>query len=338
MHMAREKKQSACPDCEAQDCGTLDRRDFLTSVGAATLAAGGLSIVPSSSWAAPSRTSAAETAVKRLYESLTAEQKKEVVLPWDDKRRQTISANWHVTKANVGSFSKEQQKIIDEILRGVSSGDGYERFQKQMQADNGGVANYSVAIFGNPVGGDSVADKFEFELTGRHLTLRADGDTAPGAAFGGPIVYGHGAEGDAKRNLFWYQTKRANEVFDALNPEQRKKALLAKAPSESAVRFRKEGAALPGIPGSDLSKDQLELVQKVLADILSPYRKEDIDEVMECVKAGGGFEKIHIAFYQTGDIGDDGVWDIWRLEGPTLVSHFRGSPHVHAYLNVAKRT
>jgi hypothetical protein len=169
------------------------------------------------------------------------------------------------------------------------------------------------------------------------LTLRADGDCVPGAAFGGPIVYGHGANGNSDGNLFWYQTKRANEVFAALNPDQRKKALLTKAPAESAVQIRKEGT-LPGIPGGDLTKDQIELVQKVLADILAPYRKEDVDEVMECVKAGGGFEKVHIAFYQTGDLGDDGIWDVWRLEGPTLVSHFRGAPHVHAYLNVARRT
>jgi hypothetical protein len=324
--MAREKRQ-ACPDCDA-----LDRREFLGTIGAATVAASCWSFAPSTSLAAPTPKSAAESAVRRLFETLTAEQKKEMLLDWDDKRRERISANWQITKANVGSFSKEQQTIIDEILRGVTSEDGYGRLKKQMQADAGGFERYAVAIFGDPT-----KDKFEFELTGRHLTLRADGDCVPGAAFGGPIVYGHGANGNSDGNLFWYQTKRANEVFAALNPDQRKKALLTKAPAESAVQIRKEGT-LPGIPGGDLTKDQIELVQKVLADILAPYRKEDVDEVMECVKAGGGFEKVHIAFYQTGDLGDDGIWDVWRLEGPTLVSHFRGAPHVHAYLNVVRRT
>ena len=55
------------------------------------------------------------------------------------------------------------------------------------------------------------------------------------------------------------------------------------------------------------------------------------------VKAGGGMDKMRIAFYQSGDLDDDQVWDIWRLEGPTLVCHFRGTPHVHAYINVRKR-
>jgi hypothetical protein len=42
-----------------------------------------------------------------------------------------------------------------------------------------------------------------------------------------------------------------------------------------------------------------------------------------------------LAFYRRGDIGDDGVWDNWRLEGPSFVWHFRGAPHVHVWVNVA---
>ncbi len=59
---------------------------------------------------------------------------------------------------------------------------------------------------------------------------------------------------------------------------------------------------------------------------------------MEVIKAGGGMEKMQIAFYQAGDIDKDKVWDVWRLEGPTAVCHFRGAPHVHAYINIARRS
>ena len=34
-------------------------------------------------------------------------------------------------------------------------------------------------------------------------------------------------------------------------------------------------------------------------------------------------------------LGSDCVWDNWRLEGPLFVWHFRGSPHVHVWVNVA---
>ena len=42
-----------------------------------------------------------------------------------------------------------------------------------------------------------------------------------------------------------------------------------------------------------------------------------------------------LAFYKEGDIGDDGEWDNWRLEGPSFVWYFRGKPHVHVWVNVA---
>jgi hypothetical protein len=44
-----------------------------------------------------------------------------------------------------------------------------------------------------------------------------------------------------------------------------------------------------------------------------------------------------MAFYEQGDLEGDKVWDIWRLEGPSFVWHFRGAPHVHAYINIAQR-
>lgn len=315
-----------CPDCEP-----VNRRRFVQTAAGAAAAASMFSLVPRFVHAAPTAKSSAETAVGRLYESLSGDQQNEVCLGWDDARRTKVNANWHITKANFGSFSKDQQAIIHEVLKGVTSEDGYERFLKQMAQDNG-VEKYSIAIFGKPG-----SDKCCFTMTGRHLTIRADGNTTANAAFGGPIVYGHGAKGNSDRNLFWYQTKRANEVFTSLDADQRKKAMVSRAPTENAVQIREAGAALPGIAGSELSSDQKSLLKSVLADIMAPYRKEDVDEVMSMVEAGGGFDKVHIAYYQGGDIDDDGVWDVWRLEGPTMVCHFRGDPHVHAYINVAQK-
>ena len=33
---------------------------------------------------------------------------------------------------------------------------------------------------------------------------------------------------------------------------------------------------------------------------------------------------------------DDGVWDVWQLESPTMVWHFRGAPHVHVWVNIQR--
>jgi len=77
-------------------------------------------------------------------------------------------------------------------------------------------------------------------LTGRHLTLRADGSHNDNVAFVGPLAYGHGDESSPK----------------------------------------------------------------------------------------------NILYYQQGDLKSDKIWDIWRVEGPSLVWNFRGSRHVHAYINI----
>ena len=76
-------------------------------------------------------------------------------------------------------------------------------------------------------------------------------------------------------------------------------------------------------------------MQKVLAKLLEPYRQSDQDEVRKCLKAQGGLDKCSLAFYRDRDIGNDGVWDNWRLEGPAFVWYFRGAPHVHVWVHVA---
>lgn len=325
----RPRPNPACPDCQTPE---LNRRQFVTTMAGAALSAGIAGSLAPRALAAPKKDSPAEQGVKRLYDSLSETQRAEICLKWDDPRRTRISANWHITKADVASLTPDQRATVTEILKGVTSPEGYERFLKQMQDDHGGIDKYSIAIAGTPGEGKSC-----FLLTGRHLTLRADGDTTENSAFGGPMIYGHGKEGKPSDNLFFYQTKRANEVFAALDEKQRKVALLARTPNESAVEIKGASpkAPTPGIGLADLSSDQRELVKKVLADILSPYRKDDADEVLALVEAGG-WDKVHMSYYSPGDLEEDGVWDVWRIEGPTMVSHFRGSPHVHAYLNVAK--
>ncbi len=323
-----------CPDCP-EDRNAISRRDFVRVLGAGAIAGG---LLPRIAQAAPSlrpRVGDAETAVKRLHETFKGDLKAKICLPWSDERRTRINANWAITEPKIDDFSKEQKAIVDEILKGVTSPEGYDRFQKQMDDDDGGVENYHVAIFGEPG-----SNQFEWVLTGRHLTIRADGDTTEGAAFGGPIIYGHGA-GDGKKglpgNVFYYQTKKANEVFTALDGKQREKALIEKAPAESRVAVQGEKGTFPGIAVGEMSSDQKALVEQVMKTMLAPYREKDAAEALEIMKSGGGMDSLRMAFYSSDDLGNDHEWDLWRIEGPTFVWHFRGAPHVHAYINVARK-
>jgi len=336
-----EQRSVRCPEC-GEVMGEVTRREFMKGVGAAAVAASA-GVLPV--FATPRVVAAAEekpkgtpeTAVKRLYDSLDDKQKKVICKKFDDPLRQRYNANWAITKPNISEFfTKDQQETIREIFRGCTSEEGYKRFLKQMEEDAGGFGNYHIAIFGKP--GDD--EKFQFVMTGRHMTIRDDGNFEDGTAFGGPMVYGHGTGDSIKGmpgNVFYYQTLQANEVFKMLDGKQRKLALLDKSPREDAVQIRGPNVEYPGIALAELSKDQKKLVEKVMHELLAPYREADVKEAMGCLKAGGGLDKMHIAFYKDHDIGSDEIWDIWRLEGPTFVWHFRGAPHVHTYVNIASK-
>lgn len=332
------RSNQICPDCvsESQLESAGSRRAFLKSSSVAAVAAGIASVsgLTPRLFAAPSSDSGAETAVKALYSSFSEEQVASVCLPFEHELRHRIDANWRISKINIGSdfYSQEQRGLIDQIIRGVTSEDGYERLKRQMKDDAGGIGRYAMTIFGEPGSG-----KFQWEMTGRHLTLRADGDSAPGAAFGGPIIYGHSKE-EPSKNLFYYQTQKANEVFEALDEKQARAALVDESPEEDAVALQGLKGRFPGVAVSELSSDQKQLVADTIKVLLNVYRQEDVDEVMSVLNKGGGVDSLHMAYYPDSDVNGDRIWDVWRIEGPSFVWHFRGDPHVHAYINIGLKS
>ncbi len=296
--------------------------------------------------AAPPPRPAAETAVKGLWDSLDDEQKKEICFDWDCREgtrgllRTFIANHWQVTRPNIRSdfFTKKQQWIIHDVFKGILNPEWYPRFLRQIKEDTFGHEwgeNQSVAIFGTPG-----SDQFEFVITGRHLTLRADGNTEGRVAFGGPIFYGHAATGFAEEvghpgNIFWPQAVQANQVFQMLDGEQRAKALVARLPKEEAVAFQGAAGNFPGIPVSEMCSDQKQELHKTLLCLVEPFRKFDQDAALHCLQQQGGLERCSLAFYREGNLGKDGLWDVWRLEGPAFVWYFRGAPHVHVWAHVA---
>jgi len=336
-----------CQDCEAPE---LSRRQFFRSSAAAALAATAL---PHLAGAAEKKVSTSETLVKSLYDSLTEDQKKKMCFAWDFSEtegkaprgllRTHVSNNWQIVPGtritgDKSIYTKDQQHLVQDIFKGLTNPEWHERFLRQLKDDSGKPwgQEQSIAIFGEPG-----TDKFELVLTGRHQTLRADGNSQNHVAFGGPIFYGHAAQGfdekpDHPGNVFWPQAQAANGVYKMLDTKQQKRALLEKSPRESAVGFL--GSKIleaPGLPVKEMSKDQQAEMQKVLKMLIDPFRVEDRDEAMACLKKQGGLEACTLTFYSDGDIGDDGVWDNWRLEGPSFVWYYRGSPHVHVWVHVA---
>ncbi len=333
----------ACPECgDKVAAEPVDRRDFLRALGGGAATLTGMTALAGmpAAWGQEDKPAAksdktAEELIKELFAGLTEEQKRTVVAPFDNPGRLRIY-NRALGKSIGESYTKPQQELVGRILRSICSDEeGFRRISREGTWD--GSRSFEACganIFGNPTNG-----KYTWVFSGHHLTLRCDGNTEEGPAFGGPLYYGHSPNGYSPKNVFNYQTKSVLSVFEALSEAQAKQAVVRGTPGEGAasIRLRPASAAKPGIPGRDLTKDQKVLVEKVMRDVLSPYRKQDADEVMQVIKAGGGLEQVHLAFYQ-----DDGAdtlekWHFWRLEGPGFVWNYRVLPHVHTFVNITSK-
>lgn len=339
-----------CPDCDQPGGSAMNRRDFVRTTGTAAAAAAAMGIAGPAIARAAEEESTPENLVEELHNSLTPAQKEKICFAWnheDDRGllRTHVSNNWHITDHNTmnvgGSFyTSDQRDMIEALFYSLYNPEWHDRIRKQLQDDAGGYGRQqTIAIFGEPG-----TEQFEFVMTGRHLTIRCDGNSAEHVAFGGPIFYGHASKGspdsfneeaDHPGNVYWHQAKKANALYQMLDGRQREQALIDVAPYETEVGFQGPEGRFPGVPIGDLSADQKEHAQGVLATLLEPYRTSNVEEARACLNDQGGLDACSLAFYQTDDIGGDGVWDIWRIEGPSFVWHYRGAPHVHVWVNVA---
>src|SRR5262249_27972755 len=134
-----------CPDCEKEISSELDRRGFLSSLTTSATAAafGGTLWAAPRAHVAPTPKTAAETAVKALYDTLSDRQKQTICFDWDYKHpergllRTHVSNFWPVTKPFLTSdfYSNEQRSILFDIFKGIFNPDWHERFVRQLKDD-----------------------------------------------------------------------------------------------------------------------------------------------------------------------------------------------------------
>lgn len=357
----------------------IGRRQFIAGAASA-VAAGNVAHGLEMAQAAPTPTpKGADDAIRTLYESLSDMQRGEICFAWDERARavfgqpitrdpkgvvlrQHVSNTWLITPHKLGSdfYTDNQRMLVRRVLHTVFAAGWARRVIQQAEDDvkKPWGDHQALAIFGRP--GD---DRLQCVITGFHLTTRATIDKRSNVAFGGPITHGHQPSGFYEqvghpRNIFWYQTVKANEIFRDLDKTQRNEALIKGAmpyyefdgkidraavtrissrqhpPREHDIRFRAESQR-PGLPIADMTSDQQAGVHELIADLLKPYCGAYREQVQRCLAAQGGIKSCKLAFYRQNDLGDDRQWDNWRLEGPALVWYFRGYPHVHIWIHVA---
>ena len=340
-------KSPTCPECEhgPEARPTFGRRDFIRVLGASAVAAVlPLSPLAKARAARVEKQAAAEQLVFELFATMEGDQKKKLVLPWDYKAgnqplpARLMTANAPVGKSVIGlEYNKKQVELLDKIFRSIANGEeGYKHLSRNKTFDaSGDFESIGALIYGEPAEGK----KFSLVFSGHHITVRCDGNSEEKTAFGGPLYYGHSPSGYAKNNVFYHQTEAANAVFESLNADQKKASVLEDRPWQDgvgSVKLPKKTDKKAGTAFADMTKEQKALVERTMKVLISPYRKEDGDEVMEIVKANGGMEQMSLAYYKDKETGKE-PWSFWRLEGPGFVWSYRALPHIHTFVNISSK-
>ena len=275
-----------------------------------------------------------DTLARRLYTSLDAEQRAEAWVPYDHPLRQYHNRGvWGGGRSILLGFNRDQRRILNDLFYAGLSEEGRERIPEEYFTRWSGVHSMRALFCGDPS-----SPPYQIILTGTHLNLRLGGKSREGAAFGGPQVYGDqrgnnlaGLPGNLYRNQFLL----AQRLLRNLDDGRKKLALVEEAPVQTQIELQGRHGSFSGIPVAELSSENKVFARDLVDLILSTYPSNDVAYAQECLTANGGLDGLFFSCYQHGEDGEIPEGQVFRLEGPGAVFHFRGYPHVHAFLSIA---
>jgi len=289
---------------------------------------------------------------ERLYASLNDGQRALVCLPIDHPARQVTNTSPILTRPHLGSYLRADQRELVFALAGTMfSPTGRDTFAPTLAVDVGGLEACSLVFYGRP--GES---GFQLSLNGGHLHLRSSEADASAVAFGGAIAYGQ-QQGNGRfkveGNSFAFQSDLANAVYAALPPAQRAAARVADEVEERVLQAQGEGGRFLGLPVRDMADAPRAAMKTLLEGIFGAFSAASRAGAWSNLEHNGGVERLHLALFEKkGFYADrktfaelspaeraarpEPYFQVWRVEGPGTVLHFKGHPHVHAYCNVVR--
>lgn len=271
-----------------------------------------------------------------LVASLAEETRAAVVVDYDHPLRQVHNrgVGGGGLGIDLGTFDRRQRQLLADLLHAGVSATGRERIPEQFFLGFGGVHRMKVLVCGEPGEGP-----YQVVLTGPHLNLRLGGTSREGVAFGGPQVYGD-QRGNERAglpgNVYRYQLDAARALLRSLTPGERAEVVLADSPIQTRIEVRGSAARLPGLPVASFGEASRDLARALVDGILSTYPDDDAEYARECLEANGGVGGLLFSCYEEDALPRRDLYPVFRLEGPAAVFHFKGTPHVHAFVNVAR--
>lgn len=273
-------------------------------------------------------------------DALPAADRAQAVVPYDHPYRQYYNRGLGGGGLPVdpGTLSWDARRILTDLYYSALSPIGRERVPNQFFVNWPGIHLMRLLVCGDPRN-----PPYQIILSGPHLNLRIGGASTEHAAFGGPQIYGdQRGNGDVglPGNTYRYQLLAGQQLREAMTPAQRAAARVPHAPAQTLIDLQGRHGRFDGVPVAELSPANRALASRLVDGILENYPEADVAFAQECLAANGGVDGLHFADYdidfEGGRRAGNGPSQIFRLEGPGAVFYFRGEPHLHAYLNVAR--
>ena len=313
---------------------SLGRRAFVAGAGGllGLAATRGLA-----SWSAPrfAAESSPNAILRELVSTLNPFQREQILFPIDHPSRQVANTISFIDRPQVGVLlSGPQMKLVEQLITTMLS----ERGLRDMAgtfAVEGDPRAAVLSVYGDPEREDAQA-----LLAGGHFTLRA-------GAQGGARAYGQQLGNGKDRvqgNAFAEHSELANAFLATLSATERQRAILPEGPNEYELQPEAEGSRIPGVAIASLGERSTEAFEELLGQVLGTYAQGSFGAVdaerlyFSAFASHAYYEgKQRALELSANERRERGLpfYPLWRIEGPGVVIHFHGDPHVHAYVQVS---
>jgi hypothetical protein len=274
-----------------------------------------------------------QSTAQKLFASLSEEQKKLALLPFDSRERNKIRYEGGKRPGiHIKDLTPEQQKLAEELLTQFTSPYGKEKsiaIADQPSNTNDpttGFTRYYVAFFGDPT-----ADKdYAWRIAEHHLTIVhvevADGKLT---SFG-PILLGANPP-----NLWDAEEGKMIALYSVMTPEERAKS--ANQGKANSSEFAKPGTK--SIRLGDLSQTAKQAALEVLNHRLTFFADEIQQRIREQLTTSGGEDTLQLAFYGAAEkkCREGGRWDFKLFNDKFLCDYENTRAHIHFSLRTSEK-
>ncbi len=282
----------------------------------------------------------ADELAARLMDALPDAARERACVPYDSPWRQywNRGVGGGGLPIDAGTLSWDVRQVLVDLFHAGLGAEGRVRMPNQWFVNWPGVHVMRLLACGDPRDGP-----WQIVLSGPHVNLRIGGASVEGAAFGGPQIYGdqrgNGSVG-LPGNVYRDQLLVAQALIGSLTDGQRSVVRVERAPPQVRVGVQGRGGRFDGLAVGELPAARRAHVERFVDLVLSTWPDEDVAFARECLAANGGVDALHLADYDVDHEGGRragaGPSQIVRLEGPGAVLHYRGEPHLHAFVNIAR--